>query len=597
MFCRYSYISISNVLWSCVPCTRPELCEIINLKLSRKIYFRAFIYYIILACFLYLLSYLNVYHLYILFVETKKSLIIVVINLIIYIILIIIQTVFIKYPENGVENVESIVNNAIIIVACHCSQDEIGGTVKSLMTAFPPERIFIADNGKTVEPADNTSEVVFNTGLPRENYFYFSTPSKTSALLGVALEVNKTDLDFQYISLIDDDTVIPDDFAINKHHFDDPHVAGVTFGIQVLQRNTLVEACGDWDYKLWCWRNYWRSKWITLKFAVGIFVVWRKECFYKIYTRSPTRQPGGLPFGEDGHAGRICRMLGWKIRQDLHYTVSTYAPPILWPPCFKHGKERTTGYGAVSMWKQRAYRWYRNYPRRILFEMYIFFTYNCKPNPDANYYYIKLLFKNIAYRVDYIYGWFLIFSALNIATTLYVCISDKNYELWFLVHIGLYITGVISGYIMNSIVLRNREDLQVERKILWVYPLFSSWVAMARAFGFIGGILYYIPFKAAKDSFWNNEPRGFWTMRDLPENLSNISLTSLTRFLSGLSPRWSKPIADIESQMNDNSSDEESPSNIDITSLDEYYEYYEYDDESEQYDTFSELGEDYIISV
>ena len=89
-------------------------------------------------------------------------------------------------------------------------------------------------------------------------------------------------------------------------------------------------------------------------------------------------------------------MFGWKIRQDLNYTVSTFAPPILWPPCFKHGKQRTTGYGAVSMWKQRAYRWYRNYPRRIFFEIYLFFTYNCRPKPNSKYYYIKLLFKNIS---------------------------------------------------------------------------------------------------------------------------------------------------------------------------------------------------------
>ena len=461
--------------------------------------------------------------------------------------LFLVQAFFIKYPEKGVANITSVVNKSIIIVACHCSENEIGATVRSLMKIFSPNRIFIADNGKTMEPADCTREVVINEGLPSENYFYFPTPGKTSALLGVALEVKKTSLNFDYISLIDDDTVLPDDFAINKHHFKDPFVAGVTFGIQVTQRNTLVEACGDWDYKTWCWRNYWRSKWITLKFAVGIFVVWRKHCFFEIYTKSPTRQPGGLPFGEDGHAGRIARMHGWKIRQDLHYTVSTYAPPILWPPCFKHGKERTAGYGAVSMWKQRAYRWYRNYPRRILFEMYIFLTYNCKPNPDATYYYFKLLFKNIAYRVDYIYGWFLIFSAVNFPTTLFVCISNQKYLLWFYLHLGFYFSGLISNYFLNYIVLRNREDLKVDQIVLWVYPLFTTWVALARAFGFIGGVLYYIPFKAAKDSSWNDEPRGFWTRHDLPPNISNLSIYSMYRFLNGLSPRWKQTtVSDVE---------------------------------------------------
>ena len=535
---KYIYISTSNILWSCLPCTRAELCEIVKCHLSRKIYVRSFIYYVFLIIIFYLFYYFKIYQQYYLFIQSKKPFIIVIANLIIYLFLIIFQALFIKYPEKEIKNIENIVDNSIIIVACHCSQEEIKLTVQSLMKFFEPQRIFIADNGKTIEPSDDTYEVVLGLGLPSENYFYFPTPGKTSALLGVATEVKNTSLKFDYIALIDDDTVIPDNFAINEYHFNDPNVAAVTYGIQVLQRNTMIEACGDLDYKLWCWRNYWRSKWTTLKFAVGIFVVWRKECFFQIYTKSPTRQPRGLPFGEDGHAGRIARMLGWKIRQDLNFTVSTYAPPILWPPCFKHGKQRTTGYGAVSMWKQRAYRWYRNYPRRIFFELYLFFTYNCKPKPDSKYYYVKLLFKNIGYRIDYIYGWFLIFSALNIPTTLYLSISNNNYMIWGCIHIAFYFSGLFSNYIFNYYVLRYREDLQVKQITLWIYPLFTAWIACARAFGFIGGSLYYIPFRAAKDSWWNMTPRGIWTLKDLPPNLSSISINSVSRFFIGLSPRW-----------------------------------------------------------
>ena len=541
---KYIYISVSNILWSCVPCTRAELCEIIKCHLSRKIYVRSFIYYTFLIIICYLFYFFKIYQQYYLFVQSRKPLIIIIINLIIYLILIIFQALFIKYPQKGFTNIESVVNNSIIIVACHCSQDEIKLTVQSLMKFFDPHRIFIADNGKTKEPSDETREVVINLGLPCVNYFYFPVPGKTSALLGVASEVQDTTLEFDYIALIDDDTVIPENFAINKHHFNDPNVAAVTFGIQVLQRNTMIEACGDLDYKLWCWRNYWRSKWTTLKFAVGIFVVWRKHCFFKIYTKSPTRQPKGLPFGEDGHAGRIARMFGWKIRQDLNYTVSTYAPPILWPPCFKHGKQRTTGYGAVSMWKQRAYRWYRNYPRRILFEIYLFFTYNCKPKPDSNYYYIKIVFKNIAYRIDYIYGWFLIFSALNIPITLYLSVSNKNYIIWVCIHIAFYFSGLFSYYIFNYFVLRHRKDLQVKQTTLWIYPLFTAWIAFARAFGFMGGILYYIPFKAAKDSWWNITPRGICMLRNLSPNISPMN--NMSRFFIKLSPKWIQNKFDTE---------------------------------------------------
>ena len=68
---------------------------------------------------------------------------------------------------------------------------------------------------------------------------HFEIPGKTSALLGVASEVKDTSLEFDYIALIDDDTVIPDNFAISKYHFNDPNVAAITFGIQVLQKKKI----------------------------------------------------------------------------------------------------------------------------------------------------------------------------------------------------------------------------------------------------------------------------------------------------------------------------------------------------------------------
>ena len=94
---------------------------------------------------------------------------------------------------------------------------------------------------------------------------------------------------------------------------------------------------------------------------------------------------------------------------------------------------------------------------------------------------------------------------------------------------NIYRTGNWQGY---------REDLQVKQITLWIYPLFTAWIACARAFGFIGGSLYYIPFRAAKDSWWNMTPRGIWTLKDLPPNLSSISINSVSRFFIGLSPRW-----------------------------------------------------------
>ena len=77
---KYIYISVSNILWSCVPCTRAELCEIIKCHLSRKIYVRSFIYYAFLIIICYLFYFFKIYQQYYLFVQSKKPLIIIISN-------------------------------------------------------------------------------------------------------------------------------------------------------------------------------------------------------------------------------------------------------------------------------------------------------------------------------------------------------------------------------------------------------------------------------------------------------------------------------------------------------------------------------------
>ena len=430
-------------------------------------------------------------------------------NIAIYTILIILQAICIKYPNKGkkLPLEDDVAHEAIVIIACHCSADEIGKTVSALLNTFAAERIFIADNGSSMHPIDSTREHVMQLGIPENNYYYFPVPGKTSALLGTAKKVKEScNINFNYVVLIDDDTLVPNEFAIPKYNFRDENVACITYGIEVPKQDTFVEMCADFDYKIWTWRNYWRSKWTTLKFAVGIFVVWREDIFFKVYSQAPTQMPGGLPFGEDGHCGRIARSMGYKIRQELKYSVRTYAPPILFPPLISQKNERVTGYGAVSMHKQRSFRWYRNYPRRIFVELYLFLTYNCKPPLSARFYYAKLILKNIAYRIDYLYGWFLIFQAVNVPTSLILMVLHNSYWNWFYVHILFITSGIFSFALFNFYVLRNRSDLQVKHNVTIVlYPLFTTFIVFSRFFGFIGSIIYYIPFVAPYKSCWNQD--------------------------------------------------------------------------------------------
>lgn len=486
--------SICNILWCGIPCTKTECIRAITCKQKMSTYIIALIWYGSICSGLYLLYRYEIYDNYWKFLESEKTVALIIIVCTIFLLLSIIQTCLISYPEDGGEPEQDGRSKSFVVIAAHNSGKEIGKTVYSLLTTLNPEQIYIADNGNSPTPTDNTKEIVVNLGLPEENYYYIPIASKVNALYTTALDVKEKNdhngIEYKYIGLLDDDTMVPDNFRIDEDLFEDNSVSALSYGIQVHNPKNIVEKLVDWEYKLFCWRNYWRGKLATLRFAVGIFSVWRLDRFIEVYKLNPCHHPG-LPFGEDGWSGLINREHGYKIKQELRYTVSTFAPPKLFPTIVTNCVDRIQGYGAQHLWKQRAYRWYRNYLRRFPREFRMFIIYN--PGTIIGW---------IFYRLDYIYGLFLFFGATTLPIMLIrVILSQEDIVMWIALHSGLYGSGCLSNFVINYWAFYNRSNLKTSIWILLLYPIFTLWIAISRMFGFLGTILYYIPCVRSSNGF------------------------------------------------------------------------------------------------
>lgn len=475
----------TNLITLLCPCTETEMRK----KYPHLMYIRAILYYTCLFGFLYMCYVFDMYTAYWNFIDEFNSVWIIVAVCTIFPIISMFQNIFVCYPKSTSFGIKYSGNDAsIVIIPTHNSENGISKTLESVCKVFQKNTIYIADNNSTETPPDNIKDIIIQYGIPEENYYYLPVASKTEAMYTTARSVLQTKC-AQYVVLLDDDTVIPYNFTIDEELFMDEKVSAIAYSIQTGKSN-LVESLVDWEYKLYGWRNYFKSQYSTVKFALGIISVWRFDRFLNVYKHNPCRYPG-LPFGEDGWAGYINRTYNYRIVQDLRFTVTTFAPSKLFPNIFS--TQTRQGYDSTNLWKQRAHRWYRNYIRRLPFELCLLFRYDT-----------GVPLRNVIYRFETLYGLYIYMGSVTIPILVAkLIVGQHGLLLWYILHAGLYGSGLISNIFINYFTMRFRPDLRVSLKILLLYPLFTLYISYARLFGTISAILYYIAWNAPYKSIWH----------------------------------------------------------------------------------------------
>jgi len=360
-----------------------------------------------------------------------------------------------------------------VLVPCHKSEQEVVRTLKSILAnQIPPENIIVVDNANSPTAPDNTDEVVRELN-PRIKYIYITKGLKSLALL---VGLHQLPDHVKYVVHIDDDTIIPQILASTYSLFKESETVGISLGITAFPGN-LLQRLVDFEFKVISVWRYFRSIYSTVWFTHGIIGIWRRKHIKELFEEHPY-----LPFGEDGWNGCITLFKGKQIRQDIRSNIQTFAPPILNKMCSSYTREQ--GYGACTIWKQRAHRWFVNAPRRVLWRLLLLLTYDCGS-----------ITSNIIFRAESIKH--LAQIAFNLLFPIFFIrvLYDGTIAEFLLCHIIYYILDLILYGLVNWAFWRHRPDIQVEASVVLLFPAYRYFLHLCGIFGHYKCILYYIPFE------------------------------------------------------------------------------------------------------
>lgn len=368
---------------------------------------------------------------------------------------------------------------AFVVIAAHKASDSLRHTLPTVLAAFPAHRIYVADNG--LESDAETRTLCKDLGVV---YRYFSVPNKTFALYQTAREIyDAHPVVASHMVLLDDDTHLPPNFFVRTDLLKQPLVAGYCVGITIAKTPpyNAFEHLVDFEYRTISYRNECKAREGTSHFLHGICAVYNTRRMLMVYSKLPTL-PHGLPFGEDSFAGLDCRLAGYRLLQDNRNVVTTFCPRRLLPPI--RGKGREQGFGASSLWKQRALRWYLSWPRRLPAEVGLAFFYDTGSWVG-----------NVVYRLDLV--WYLVIVIVSSFWPFYlikIALAHHSWAMFGFLHLGLYATAMTTAAIRYA-AFPDTLKKGVDLRILPLVPVMNIIVCVLMACSFLLSVLYYIPFR------------------------------------------------------------------------------------------------------
>lgn len=108
----------------------------------------------------------------------------------------------------------------------------------------------------------------------------------------------------------------------------------------------------DIEYKVAGLAKVFQSHYASVIFPHGAIALWRRDVLEKIFHGHP-----GYHISEDWYLGHTARCAGYRTVMSSQVFVETETPPRLFPPLFSKKAGSRGGYGEMSIYKQRFYRW------------------------------------------------------------------------------------------------------------------------------------------------------------------------------------------------------------------------------------------------
>ncbi|CCG84703.1 protein of unknown function [Taphrina deformans PYCC 5710] len=271
--------------------------------------------------------------------------------------------IFCRFEQevDPVENRDA--SETALIIPAYKAAGLLGATIEHALKIFTKSQIFIIANGNSKEPLDNAAEVCAKYGV---NHYWVPIGSKiTAEFVGVAVASK-----YKYVMLIDDDVHLPANLPIVSDRINEQtKCIGYTIkstGADGI-KGTYVQQCQDMEYKSSGLTRDWSGRWGSANFPHGAIILWEREALQSLFTSHP-----GYIISEDWYFGHCARQAGFRIEFCSQVFVETETPPcLLWDNAGGRG-----GYGEMTVWKQRFYRWNYFYLFRIYDDLlYLFFNW------------------------------------------------------------------------------------------------------------------------------------------------------------------------------------------------------------------------------
>ncbi|KAL9038139.1 MAG: hypothetical protein Q9180_003311 [Flavoplaca navasiana] len=247
-------------------------------------------------------------------------------------------------------------NDCALLIPCYKSEKLIAATLEAALKVFPAPNIFVIANGNSPTPLDNTAAVCEKYGV---SHTWSPIGSKIVAQY-VGCFVAKR---FPSVLLIDDDCLLPPNFPIVSDRFSST-VKCIGYTIKSVGPNsskgTLCQQAQDVEYKISGIQRALAGKIGSATFPHGAISIWERKLLIKTFEAHP-----GFSVSEDWFFGHVARQLGCRIQMCTAVFVETETPDSIF---FSGGGDRG-GFGEMTIWKQRFFRWNFFFVSGIYYDM------------------------------------------------------------------------------------------------------------------------------------------------------------------------------------------------------------------------------------
>ncbi|KAL8846557.1 MAG: hypothetical protein Q9221_008364 [Calogaya cf. arnoldii] len=244
-----------------------------------------------------------------------------------------------------------------LIIPCYKSEKLVGATLQAALKIFPKESIFVIANGNSPEPLDNTADVCAEYGV---SHTWSPLGSKIIAQFVGCYVARK----FVNVLLIDDDCLLPANFPIVSDRLRG-NIKCIGYIMTATGPNgspgTLCQQSQDLEYKLSGLAKSFAGKVGSVTFPHGCIVLWDRELLIETFQQHP-----GFSVSEDWFFGHAARQLGSRITMCTSTFVETEVPSSVF---FSSGGARG-GFGEMTVWSQRFYRWNYFFVTGMYYDMY-----------------------------------------------------------------------------------------------------------------------------------------------------------------------------------------------------------------------------------